>query len=262
MNVGRSWAYGGVTLGAVASVAANVAHSYVAPESASKGWSPEPGLVLVSALWPLALMIAVEVLVRSEWPDGWFSLSVRYGGVGAVAVVAAVVSYQHLSGLLRHYGETSTAVAIGPLAIDGLMLVCTAALLNNHDSTEPAPNDVGSTAGITAAEPVVEAVPTARAGSPVDPTAEPQSTNRPRSPSTKPRSTPPKSTGRPPTRTLDDLRSAVEQAIKVGQLSRPLTEKPIRDLFGIGAGNARILRDEFNDLDESTADTETENVRG
>src|SRR5690606_65095 len=46
-----------------------------------------------------------------------------------VASVAAVVSYRHLSGLLSHYGEDPLTVAIGPLAVDGLMVVATGALL-------------------------------------------------------------------------------------------------------------------------------------
>jgi hypothetical protein len=46
-----------------------------------------------------------------------------------VAGVAAFVSYRHLSGLLAHYGEEPIICIIGPLAIDGLMVMATGALL-------------------------------------------------------------------------------------------------------------------------------------
>ena len=46
-----------------------------------------------------------------------------------VALVAAVVSYRHLSGLLDFYGEDPLTVAIGPLAVDGLMAMATGALI-------------------------------------------------------------------------------------------------------------------------------------
>jgi DNA-binding CsgD family transcriptional regulator len=49
-----------------------------------------------------------------------------------------VVSYLHLHGLLDHYGEAAVAVLIGPLAIDGLMAVSTAALMSARPPTAPA----------------------------------------------------------------------------------------------------------------------------
>ena len=129
MNAGRLWAYGGVALGAIGSIAANIAHSYVPPTGASPGWHPEPGSVIAAGFWPIALLVAVEVLVRIDWPAEWLIGAIRFVGVGLVALVAAVVSYRHLSGLLHHYREDPLTVAIGPLAIDGLMLVRAAALL-------------------------------------------------------------------------------------------------------------------------------------
>jgi hypothetical protein len=38
------------------------------------------------------------------------------------------VSYRHLSGLLAHYGEEPIIYYVGPLAVDGLMVMATAAL--------------------------------------------------------------------------------------------------------------------------------------
>jgi hypothetical protein len=79
--------------------------------------------------WPVALLVAIEVLARVAWPAGGQWLIVRFGGLGPVATVAAVVSYRHLSGLLSFYGEDAITATVGPLAVDGLMVMATGALL-------------------------------------------------------------------------------------------------------------------------------------
>ncbi|MER7420658.1 DUF2637 domain-containing protein [Micromonospora peucetia] len=141
-SAGRGWAYVGVVLGGVVSIAANVAHTYLPkpPEGAPAGWvpapdwSPSPLAVAFSVFWPVALFVAVEILTRIPWGDGARWLLARVVGVLPVALVAAVVSYRHLAGLLEHFGEDPLTVAIGPLAIDGLMVMASAALLatNRH----------------------------------------------------------------------------------------------------------------------------------
>jgi hypothetical protein len=128
-GTGRSWAYLGALVGAGVSVAANVAHSYVPPADASAGWSPHTGAVVGAVFWPVALLVAIEVLARVVWPPGGWWLLVRFGGLGPVATVAAVVSYRHLSGLLSFYGEDAITATVGPLAVDGLMVMATGALL-------------------------------------------------------------------------------------------------------------------------------------
>src|ERR687885_598582 len=99
MPSGRAWAYAAAALGAVVSVAANVGHSYVPPTPAAGTWRPHAGAVLLAAFWPVALLLAVEVLARVPWPPARRWGLLRLGGVVPVAVVAAVVSYRHLSGL-------------------------------------------------------------------------------------------------------------------------------------------------------------------
>ncbi|MDG4815175.1 DUF2637 domain-containing protein [Micromonospora sp. WMMD956] len=134
---GRGWAYVGVILGGVVSIAANVAHTYLPkpPDGAPAGWAPAPGwspsplAVALSVFWPVALFVAVEILTRIPWGEGVSSVVARVAGVLPVAVVAAVVSYRHLSGLLEHFGEDPLTIAIGPLAVDGLMVMASAALL-------------------------------------------------------------------------------------------------------------------------------------
>ncbi|WP_433388433.1 DUF2637 domain-containing protein [Micromonospora sp. KLBMP9576] len=141
-SAGRGWAYVGVILGGVVSIAANVAHTYLPkpPEGAPAGWtpapdwSPSPLAVAFSVFWPVALFVAVEILTRIPWGEGLRWFMARIVGVLPVALVAAVVSYRHLAGLLEHFGEDPLTVAIGPLAIDGLMVMASAALLatNRH----------------------------------------------------------------------------------------------------------------------------------
>ncbi|MET8121798.1 hypothetical protein [Micromonospora sp. NPDC005291] len=132
------WAYLGLILGGLVSVAANIAHSFIAPKGAPQNWNPEPGAVVSAIVWPLFLFIAIEILARTPWPTGWGWDVLRWVGMPPVALVAAFVSYQHLSGLLRHYDEGTLVIWFGPVAVDGLMLMATAALLaTKHTNTRP-----------------------------------------------------------------------------------------------------------------------------
>jgi hypothetical protein len=101
----------------------------VPPTGAPPGWSPLPGAVVGAVFWPLALFVAIEILARTSWPEGTAWKVVRLGGLLPVAVVAAVVSYRHLSGLIRYYGEDGLTATVGPLAVDGLMIVASAAIV-------------------------------------------------------------------------------------------------------------------------------------
>lgn len=129
MMTGRRWAYVGAVLGAAVSVAANVAHSFVPPDGAAPGWTPHAGSVGMSAFWPLAVLVAVEILARVAWPAGGRWVLLRWAGLMPVAIVAAVVSYRHLSALLAFYGDDPLTAALGPLAVDGLMVMATGALI-------------------------------------------------------------------------------------------------------------------------------------
>lgn len=135
-TAGRGWARFGFGVGVTASVAANVAHSYVPPPDVAgdASWSPAAGAIVAAAFWPLALVISVEVIQRVQWPSGWVWRATRWGGMTAVAGIAAVISYRHLSGLMGAYGEDGLSSTIGPLAVDGMMVVCSAALLAIGDN--------------------------------------------------------------------------------------------------------------------------------
>ncbi|WP_018253848.1 MULTISPECIES: DUF2637 domain-containing protein [Salinispora] len=140
---GRFWAYVGVALGLSASLAANYAHTTVPPSEAPPSWSPRPGAVVLSLCWPVMLFVSAVILVRTEWPRELRWLAVRYFGLLPVAGVAAFVSYRHMSGLLAYYGEDGLTSRVGPLAIDGLMIMATGALLATRRRV-PVPNAASS----------------------------------------------------------------------------------------------------------------------
>lgn len=107
-------------MGLAASVAANVA-------SVGDGI----GSRVAAAFAPLAVLLAVEVLVRTRWQKyAW----VKYSGLAIVAAVAAVVSYGHQRHLLLGYGESSLNATILPLAVDGLLTISATALIAMKES--------------------------------------------------------------------------------------------------------------------------------
>lgn len=126
LNAGRVVAWVFFVAGAAVSIAANVAHA-----------EPVLGARLFGAVWPLFLVGSLEVLIRNTWPGGrrWAA-----AGTAVVAGVAAVLSYVHMAALLVRYGEGTSAAHVGPLAVDGLMVVCGAALLAGR-TDEPAADE-------------------------------------------------------------------------------------------------------------------------
>jgi hypothetical protein len=126
---GRRWAYLGAALGGTVSIAANIAHSYVPPLGVGPEWTPRAGAVVGAVFWPVALFVATEILTRVAWPSGRVWWLLRWTGMLPVAFVAALVSYRHLSGLLAYYGEEPIVCVLGPLAVDGLMVMATGAIL-------------------------------------------------------------------------------------------------------------------------------------
>lgn len=120
-SAGIGWARFGFWLGLGVSIAANVLHALqpAAPAAA----------VIGSAVWPVLLLIAVEVLSRVDWGTHRGQRIAGLAGAGVVAIVAAIASYQHMRGLLLGWGEPPFLAAIEPIAVDGLMVLCGMALL-------------------------------------------------------------------------------------------------------------------------------------
>jgi hypothetical protein len=126
---GKFVAWVGFALGSLLSVAANVLAARIAPEHAPADWNPSLDAQVGAAAWPLMLIIAVEVLSRIAWPPGALWKLARYGGVGMVALVGAVISYGHIHEVLQSWGYIDFAAKVGPLGVDGLMVVCGFAML-------------------------------------------------------------------------------------------------------------------------------------
>lgn len=121
---GKRWARSGLGLGAGLSVIGNVAHAVLLISPVSL-WLRIPFAVV----WPVALFVGIEVLVRIDWRQKFIDYAGRFLLVGPVSVVAAVVSYLHLHSLMVLASEDTFSAIIGPAAVDGLMIGCTVALL-------------------------------------------------------------------------------------------------------------------------------------
>jgi hypothetical protein len=145
----RGWfvAWLSFVVGGLVSVAANIAHTlyptaaqlatWTAAGNPADTWAPSPGAMVFAAFWPIALILSVEVLTRVSWRPGFLFGLARYGGTTLVAAVAAVMSYRHMSGLLAIWGEDAWGAHLGPLAVDGLMVVAAAALLTMSRNEKP-----------------------------------------------------------------------------------------------------------------------------
>lgn len=133
---GRLFAWCGLMFGAAVSVAANILAAHVAPDNAPQGWEPSTAAQLGAGVWPLALLLAVEVLTRVRWQPGTWWLLARYGGAGLVAAGAFVISYGHIFTVLYDWGYHPVGAGVGPLVVDGLMVISGFALLS--DSAQPA----------------------------------------------------------------------------------------------------------------------------
>lgn len=120
---GKALAWVGMLIGFTVSVAANMADEFV------KSSKPEVGALFFGFFWPFTLLFATEVMARIDWPKHWVWIVVRAAGLTPVAGIAAWMSYWHLQSLIHHYGETDFSSHIAPFAIDGFMLMCSAALL-------------------------------------------------------------------------------------------------------------------------------------
>ncbi|MGW4529152.1 DUF2637 domain-containing protein [Amycolatopsis sp. NPDC004378] len=122
-----SWA--GFVFGSVMSVAANVLHTWLPAERMPPGWAPGIAAQIGSAVWPIGLLLSVEVLSRVRWPAGFGWRIARFGGTGTVALGSAVISYGHVHDLLLAWGYNTVAAYVGPLVLDGLMVISGFALL-------------------------------------------------------------------------------------------------------------------------------------
>lgn len=128
---GRLVAWTGFLFGSITSIAANVLHVWLPTVHQAPGWTPGLAPQLGAAVWPIGLMLAVEAVSRIRWPAGIGWALARFGGAGTVALGSAVISYGHLRAVLVAWHYSPLAADVGPLVLDGLMIVCGFALLAN-----------------------------------------------------------------------------------------------------------------------------------
>lgn len=146
---GRGWAYVSAALGLALSEAANIAHTLVVPPAGAVAWRPSAGPVIGAAVWPALVYLVIEMLARVPWPplrregrwvpDAIVPALIRWGGSGLVGSVAAIVSYRHMAGLWAAWDGDPVVATLGPLAIDGFMVMATAALLVTRPVPDPEP---------------------------------------------------------------------------------------------------------------------------
>lgn len=112
------WGVRGVLLlGIAASVAGNILHAL-----------PNPVSQVIAAWPPLGLLLTVELIARV--PVHRRSLAaVRLAATGAIAGIAAWVSYWHMAGVAARYGELGAAPYMLPLSVDGLVVVASVSLV-------------------------------------------------------------------------------------------------------------------------------------
>ncbi|MGH3860279.1 hypothetical protein, partial [Actinokineospora sp.] len=126
---GRFVAWAGFVFGSVMSVAANVLHTWLPADRLPQGWAPGIAAQVGAAVWPIGLLLSVEVLSRVPWRPGWQWGLARFGGTGTVALGSAVISYGYVRDVLAAWGYDPVAAHVGPLVLDGLMVISGFALL-------------------------------------------------------------------------------------------------------------------------------------
>ncbi|WP_112262459.1 DUF2637 domain-containing protein [Lentzea terrae] len=122
-------AWAGFVFGSIMSIAANVLSTWLPAQHQPAGWSPGLAPQIGAAVWPIGLLLSIEVLSRVRWPRGWFWILARFGGIGVVALGSAIISYGHLRDVLIAWHYEPLAAAVGPLVLDGLMVISGFALL-------------------------------------------------------------------------------------------------------------------------------------
>lgn len=127
----------GFGFGALASIAGNVLYTWIPPVGAPASWTPNIAPQIGAAMWSLGLLISIEVLSRAAWKRGWLWGLARYGGAGTVALGSAIISYGHLHGVLLHWGYNDLQASVGPLVLDGLMVISGFAMLSMSSPHQP-----------------------------------------------------------------------------------------------------------------------------
>jgi hypothetical protein len=123
MSEGRKWVRGTLSLTLGLSMAANIGHTLLA-DSTIPAWLRMIGAVA----WPVLIFLAVEILVRVAWQPRASHRLARLL-ILVPGIPAAITSYEHMHAVLMAMGERPFIAAIGPGAVDLMMIGCTLTLL-------------------------------------------------------------------------------------------------------------------------------------
>lgn len=156
MKYVKGLAYGGALSGIAISLWANIRDAYIPeipPHVDPELWRPgypgyhatNPGWfdIAIAVFFPLALGVAIELLMHVDWTSGFKDKVTRWGGVGAVGAIAGVVSYWHLRTALLLNGQNMYIASFAPIAVDGFAFMCVQVLLKiaeQEHARPPAPN--------------------------------------------------------------------------------------------------------------------------
>jgi hypothetical protein len=120
---GITWARGGLIFGVLTSVAGNVSNVIMTDSASNVAWRI-PGAVV----WPLALFVGIEVMVRNRQHRNKLAYLGR-ALLMVVSVTTFTTSFVNLNGFMAKTDEPWLARFTGPIGVDTLMLGCTVFLL-------------------------------------------------------------------------------------------------------------------------------------
>lgn len=121
---GQGWARGSVAIGAVLSIAGNATETVLTASPVNLAIR-----ITLATFLPVIVFFAVEVFVRVAWRRTWLDFFGRAVLILLPSFGAAYVSFGHLFNLSRSSGADDVAASANALAIDGLMIGGTVALL-------------------------------------------------------------------------------------------------------------------------------------
>ncbi len=128
--IDRLWPRAGFWGGLIGSLGGNVLAVHL-------GTQGELWRYTVALVWPLAVIVMTEVLGRTRWNRGVAHWLIRWVLGGLLLAVAGVISWEHLSFVIDAAGNGWFASHFGPLAIDGLMVMCAVAMRINDGQSSP-----------------------------------------------------------------------------------------------------------------------------
>lgn len=147
---------GPATIALIGGIAASLAGNLQAINLGDS--APGVGAYVSALFWPVALFVAIEVMLRTPWLSNRRDNLTKWVGLAGVAGVALYVSYGHLLHVLGAYGYDSVSAHVGPLAIDGLMAMATLSMNRVGQSRRAVPV-LDTPEAAPAPEPIVATVP-------------------------------------------------------------------------------------------------------